>query len=202
MEIYQSLKSPWDIRLLQIHPGSPADPLSVSLQTCCLKDEPAYEALSYVWGDPRVTKQIICDGVPANITVNLFSALVCFRLPDKPRTLWADAICINQQDLDERASQVQIMHLVYRNCRTCLVWLGPEDEHIPIAQSIIKNIASIVCTRFSIPEEELDDHLRKNGRDMLQAQEIGFTGLPGPDPQVWGSLLHFFGRPWFSRVWV
>ncbi|KAI9166321.1 hypothetical protein HJFPF1_02420 [Paramyrothecium foliicola] len=69
---------------------------------------------------------------------------------------------------------------------------------------IIRSMVSIVCTRHSVSEEDLDHHLKKNGRDIYQPQEIEFgtNGLPTPDPRVWGSLMHFFSRPWFSRVWV
>ncbi|KAK4216295.1 heterokaryon incompatibility protein-domain-containing protein [Rhypophila decipiens] len=64
-----------------------------------------YEALSYVWGpDSQPGEVIFCDGQPLKITANLADAIRHLRLPDQPRTLWIDQICINQQDMAERSN--------------------------------------------------------------------------------------------------
>ena len=42
--------------------------------------------------------------------------------------MWADAVCINQSDLDERSSQVSIMGDIYKNAQKCQVWLGTVEE--------------------------------------------------------------------------
>jgi hypothetical protein len=44
--------------------------------------------------------------------------------------LWTDAICINQQDLDERGHQVQLMGSIYRNAHMVIVWLGTDDDKV------------------------------------------------------------------------
>jgi len=73
-----------------------------------------YEAVSYVWGDATKWKIIVCDGLNVSITQNLFEALQRFRTPDTMRTLWADAVCINQGDTSKRTSQVRVMGVIYR----------------------------------------------------------------------------------------
>ncbi len=40
---------------------------------------------------------------------NLAEALPYLRLEDRSRTLWIDAICVNQSDIAERTSQVKKM---------------------------------------------------------------------------------------------
>jgi hypothetical protein len=49
-----------------------------------------------------------------------------FHLRDRDniRTLWADALCINQQDRVEKALQVSMMARIYTQCKQCLLWLG------------------------------------------------------------------------------
>jgi hypothetical protein len=42
--------------------------------------------------------------------------------------IWIDSICINQNDLAERASQVQLMGRIYRNAHSLFAWLGPKDS--------------------------------------------------------------------------
>ena len=69
---------------------------------------PRYEALSYAWGNTWDKVNITCDGISVWITQNLFDTLHKIRLPNRPRFLWADAICINQEDMEERERQVRL----------------------------------------------------------------------------------------------
>lgn len=190
------------IRLLTLYPGAGDDPICISLHTVCLDDNPQYEALSYVWGDRTSMQTVTCDDIPIQVTPNLHSALLQLRHAREPHQLWIDAICINQEDLDERAEQVQIMHTIYKSCTRCLVWLGTSDIHAEVGLDIVDNISHIVSKRLSIMPNELDHHLQVNGRSQTQALEMGFDDLPPPDSQKWGSLFHFLCRPLFSRVWV
>jgi hypothetical protein len=50
------------------------------------------------------------------------------RDPDLPRVMWIDAVCINQNDLEERGDQVQIMALIYAYAAKVTVWLGEEAD--------------------------------------------------------------------------
>ena len=34
-----------------------------SLQVVCLVDDPQYEALSYAWGDPKITRPVVLQGM-------------------------------------------------------------------------------------------------------------------------------------------
>ncbi|KAF2995165.1 hypothetical protein E8E14_001903 [Neopestalotiopsis sp. 37M] len=112
---YQSLDpSLRQIRLLTLLPASDIveDTVSAILQTVSLNDEPAFEALSYVWGDGRDTVEINVDGKTANVTRNLGTALRRLR-GSTPRVLWVDALCINQSDIDEKNNQVPLMSELY-----------------------------------------------------------------------------------------
>ena len=86
---------------------------------------PSYDALSYVWGDPRETASIRLNGKRHQVTVNLEVALHYLR-GTEARVMWIDAICINQQDLREKNYQVQRMRSIYLNARVVVIWLGEE----------------------------------------------------------------------------
>src|SRR5436190_15840060 len=90
-----------EIRVLLIQPGNWDDPINCSLETVSLACNPHYEALSYVWGDPHVTESIRMDGAEVQITINLNDALRRLRTTHRTRTVWVDALCINQQDDQE-----------------------------------------------------------------------------------------------------
>ncbi|OCK92539.1 HET-domain-containing protein, partial [Cenococcum geophilum 1.58] len=94
-------------------------PLSVPLE-----DAPSYEALSCVWGDPTNTVEIICGQRRVSITVNLRDAIRRFRYKNECRVLWADAICIDQRNIEERGRHVQLMGMIYWKVDRVLVWLG------------------------------------------------------------------------------
>ncbi|KAF2140466.1 uncharacterized protein K452DRAFT_252116 [Aplosporella prunicola CBS 121167] len=199
---YQSLPGPRYIRLLELLPGPPEARISVVLQDCLLDTAPAYDAISYVWGDPTAREEINCGDGRVSITRSLHDALRRFRREQEPRLLWADAICINQGDLAERAQQVQIMDCVYKSARVCLIWLGPSDEDTDVAMQLMRDISAEVCKRKGIAPEDLEREFDENGRDMLQAKHIGFNNLPPPNSPLWVSLGRLFKRKWFSRMWV
>lgn len=110
-----------NIRVIELFPGEPEDQLICRLVEVSLDDPPSYEALSYVWGDANVRQAILCNGSIAQITVSLAQALHWLRLPNAPRILWADAICMNQDDMIERNHQVQLMGQVYSTAAKVIV---------------------------------------------------------------------------------
>ncbi|KAF0324640.1 hypothetical protein GQ607_008079 [Colletotrichum asianum] len=76
-------------------------------------DSATFEAISYVWGTHSRNEIVICDGKRLKITKNLRTALQRVRLPGGTRRLWADSICINQEDPNERGHQVALMGDIY-----------------------------------------------------------------------------------------
>jgi hypothetical protein len=134
------------IRLLKLPPATDTKAIiQGSLLHTNLSSNPTYEALSYNWGDLKVTTPMLLHSKPYPITLNLHAALTQFRLPDTGRILWVDALCINQNDIPERNVQVsQMRHHyhptitssststneppIYTGPTSVLVWLGPDPS--------------------------------------------------------------------------
>jgi hypothetical protein len=57
--------------------------------------------------------------------------------------IWIDAMCINQNNLEERNSCVMKMDSVYDIASYMLVWLSPEDQMTLAAIDAIRKIASV-----------------------------------------------------------
>jgi hypothetical protein len=55
-------------------------------------------------------------------------ALRAFRKPDTIVPPWADAICINQKDNDEKTCQVPLMGKIYGQASNVKTWLGEESQ--------------------------------------------------------------------------
>jgi len=115
------------IRLLALYPYDKRRPETVKckLFTVRFSEKPEYEALSYTCGDSKSTETIRLDGEPFAIQENLYNALDNLRPTGRrPRMLWADAICIDQSNLQERKRQVGLMDYIYTRASTVLIWLG------------------------------------------------------------------------------
>ncbi|KAF5649059.1 Het6 heterokaryon incompatibility protein [Fusarium tjaetaba] len=120
-----------EIRLLTLLPPRDGDAnihctLSHAVLNNASSENPKYEALSYVWGEPDFSEAIILNNHTFFITPSLKYILSCLRQRgDEPRVLWVDAICINQSDVEERGHQVALMREIYSNCQRDIAWLDP-----------------------------------------------------------------------------
>ncbi|KAK9780814.1 putative Heterokaryon incompatibility domain-containing protein [Seiridium cardinale] len=123
------------IRTIILHSGQFNEDIQCSFHIVSLDGNLEYEALSYVWGDPTITQPVIVDGNEMQVTTNLEAALRHLRSDQKPRTLWVDAICINQQDDREKSAQVPMMGKIFQQATSVLAWFGHGDEDIIIGIS-------------------------------------------------------------------
>jgi hypothetical protein len=79
-------------------------------------------------GDASNKRHITLDGFDVEVTENLAVALRSLRQRESARTLWIDAICINQTDNSEKDIRVAAMGAVYESAGTVIVWAGPESN--------------------------------------------------------------------------
>nr|XP_036583874.1 heterokaryon incompatibility protein [Colletotrichum truncatum]KAF6793133.1 heterokaryon incompatibility protein [Colletotrichum truncatum] len=114
-----------EVRLVLVEPSEPGSDIECSLRTFGLDNIPAYTAISYAWGDRRDNVRILIDGRPRMVTTSLRDALIALRDSVHAIWVWADAISINQSDIQELSRQVQIMDKIYATAERVAVWLGP-----------------------------------------------------------------------------
>ncbi|KAG9503330.1 hypothetical protein J7337_006175 [Fusarium musae] len=139
---------PTQIRLLHLLPAKEStNPIACRLEVVAFEENPVYEALSYCWGDNTLLQGTKCNNEAFQVTESLFSGLQHLRNDHTERTLWIDAICINQNDLEERQSQVKLMKDIYTKSERVVIWLGPDP---PLMES----------TTF--PDEIKNDFVRPN----------------------------------------
>jgi hypothetical protein len=165
-----------DIRSVWLDPGTPAP----------------YEALSYVWGSADKshlvyvgqTKQYILQ-----VNRNLYCALQHLRDEFQERTLWIDAICIDQSNIEERGSQVAQMGDIYRRAQQVVVWLGPGNDDSKFALELLDDRGSKVEFDGGKTREKL-----ANGREGTDTVNLSQREMD--------ALLSLFNRSWFDRLWV
>jgi hypothetical protein len=141
-----------DIRLISVERSRDDGALRCKLHCAPLTEDLNFHALSYVWGDPADKQTILVNGQPFEITQNLYNFLNqswkdedLFRrhrpsthdgedsalLSTEPLYWWTDAICINQEDIDEKSIQVPRMGELYSTASQVWVWLGNSESLFP-----------------------------------------------------------------------
>lgn len=122
---YDHLESKQHIRIMTIKPWlgkkNDEEPVHVHLEQYPVSKCPRYQALSYTWGQPlRSDRVLVDDRFYISVTPNLLRALMQLRCK-KSVTIWIDAICINQEDIDERSAQVRFMAPIYYGAQEIIV---------------------------------------------------------------------------------
>lgn len=118
---YEPLPSWTSMRLICLRAGTFDTPISCTMTARSIESHPQYEALSYCWGDSINSGSILCGGRMINVTQNLWHAMRRLRQPDQERILWIDALCIGQEDIHERATQVGLMREIYSQATTIVI---------------------------------------------------------------------------------
>ncbi|KAI1175482.1 heterokaryon incompatibility protein-domain-containing protein [Nemania sp. FL0916] len=193
------------MRILRLLPGSRQDDICCQLTAVNLDDcVGTYEALSYVWnpkGYPKETTPIQVNDKTLRVGANLRSALFYLRMEiDKPRTLWVDAICIDQSSIPERNRQVAFMGDIYRSSQRVVVWMGKDTAMTPTAFRIMRELASEAETRRA----ELAAHV-DNDDIMTVASSYVRKGIESPlaaKHESDGSILHLGWDDWWQRAWT
>lgn len=148
-----------------------------------------FTALSYVWGDPALSHNLICGSSRIRITANLDKALRRLRLKDKTILIWADAVCINQSDLEERGQQVQRMNCIYSEEGACsvAVWLGGGDD-----------MDKCIDFLWGLSSAQYESRVTSDQADeAIQTELHRWFGSGDIRP-----IEKFLGLPWFTRRWV
>lgn len=186
-----------EFRLVRLHAGQGDEIPHCSLVVDNIDEASSYEALSYVWGDATITRQILLsDEGPTvsfstphlfNVTVNLFDALLHLRLPERPRILWVDALCINQGDTSERNDQVAMMSKIYRQSHRVVAWLGQSD---PATDFLLSNLYQAFKPGFFCAECAGEGTAQQAGPPRLTLSSIRKL------------LRKLLSNNWWSRAWV
>ncbi|KAI1130243.1 heterokaryon incompatibility protein-domain-containing protein [Nemania abortiva] len=178
---YQSLPPSAQTRIIVLEPsGDASAPLVCKIEELIIESDEGFQALSYTWGEPNFTERLIVDNTTfLRITPNLRDALRRFRKPFSPRRLWVDAVCINQQDEEEKRRQIPFMDVIYRGASAVLVWLG----NYPTQAACLASIKA---------------YPRLLGKERTPGSRVGRQ----EHSELLMSISSLVQLPWFSRRWI
>ncbi|KAI0102601.1 heterokaryon incompatibility protein-domain-containing protein [Nemania sp. FL0031] len=173
---YSVLSHPDSIRVFDLAPSSdstaPIQGEIVELRLSDVCTETGYTALSYVWGANEIRHRIQVGDSQLGVRPNLISALYDLRREDRNIRLWVDALCINQNDVNERNHQVQQMRRIYSSSLETIIYLGNRhDESEQVNWSLLERYAT-----------------RAMNKNEVELAPV--------------FLYEVLSRPWFQRLWV
>ncbi|PMD46760.1 HET-domain-containing protein, partial [Hyaloscypha variabilis F] len=173
-------------RLISLLPGEGTSPIVCQMLTVDLNTKPRYEALSYVWGvvDDSNKCGILVNGAPFPVGENLWLALYHLRDKTGVQPLWIDAICINQKDELEKATQIREMKNIYSKASTVLAWLGTSNEYLDEAFDTMEALYCIIP------------------RSILYGPPIVFPLTEDAARDLIAMCRIFSVCPYWSRVWI
>uniref|UniRef100_L2FF75 Heterokaryon incompatibility protein n=1 Tax=Colletotrichum fructicola (strain Nara gc5) TaxID=1213859 RepID=L2FF75_COLFN len=175
-DIYQTLENTTDMRLLTLDPGGYDDPVRGSLHLTTTSGFLEYVAISYTWAgedeNMERSEHIMLNSQSFAVTPNCEAALRRARSRSGPKTIWIDAICINQEDLRERGHQVGLMQQIYSRADLVLIYLGEPSQEEDELLAFISG----------------QDESLSRDRDLLR--------------RLRKALCRLFQRRYFSRFWV
>ncbi|KAH6868095.1 heterokaryon incompatibility protein-domain-containing protein [Alternaria rosae] len=178
---HKPLQTRDSIRVLELLAGTSGSTLSCRIfEIRRMDSDVQFEAISYVWGSPFPECYLydVESRTAVTITENLSLALQALRYPDRSRVLWADAVCINQSDNNEKSHQVEKMGLVYAAASMVIVWLGNKE-----LREAFEHVKSL--------EESPNDIVSIAHREPISLVDSAVT-----------AILSIVGTEWFTRLWI
>jgi hypothetical protein len=177
-------------------------------------------ALSYVWGSAEDIVYITVNGKRFGVTRNLFDALKFLRPREDGGMLWVDAICINQDDPEEKKIQIALMRRVYRQAQSVTAFVSLVQKDTEILKDLFTRIYTAgkkckeVLESGDIPKQQLNKDrelmtCHHDDRPLFQVVPLQSSGtfiedygVPAKDDAAWKAWRRFFASPYFRRIWI
>ena len=176
------------IRLIKLFPAPlSGQKLACQLITRNLEDNPSYIAISYRWSDEWSNDQLktepfmTVNGYKLRVGVGTYEALTGVRSRWRARSIWIDAVCINQDNDHEKGQQVMMMADIYARASKVVVWLGKPAN----ASLAVRMLRGLWVRMILLPPQIATDAYEL--RTMFRS---------------WLALRELVRRSWFERCWI
>lgn len=190
------LTAPDAVRLVNIHSPTNDGIINATLSDAILSQNPYFYALSYEWGPIEGLRTILLNGFSIQIRKNLYDFLSIYSEKGGARALWIDAICINQDDVQERNRQVSLMGDIYKTATCVRLWLGNEADSSGALLRHFREEGACIRAFARLPSN--DD------RDVRVVTELPPALEPTPPDlsQHVTALARLLRRSYWERAWI
>ncbi|KAK0665478.1 heterokaryon incompatibility protein-domain-containing protein [Cercophora samala] len=170
--------------------------ISDALPLAEMLDHPTYGQFHLELGGVLPPGTIMIDGIQVVVGGELHRALKTMRRVDEDLKIWVDAVCIDQQNTDERSRHVRAMGEIYAGAETVRVWLGEDSGFrvMPFLNTIY--LMTDILIDIKAPDE------MGNLIGALHDVQRRFIRHPRSRELDWDMIAEFFNRSWWHRTWV
>ena len=209
-----------EIRLIKLLPPSKSTPdaacISCEISHHSLKDGPStlpqYTAISWTWGHEPSIHSILLNGSPFPVRQSLHDCLFAMSEAGSyiDTFLWADQLCIHQANIEERNSQVQLMHAIYTRTERVCAWLGASTSDSARGLALLSDFQSWCMTvktdrsNLGFLGSEGTDRPTLAFLDTEQWQPLLTKWMEGQGETeaVVDQLFDILERPYWTRIWI
>ncbi|KAF2161879.1 hypothetical protein M409DRAFT_58660 [Zasmidium cellare ATCC 36951] len=188
-----------------------------------IKEAPPYVALSYAWGDPSVTKEVLLDEKRVEVTASLESALRHLKNSvDSSLALWVDYLCIDQGNEVEKAQQVSHMRDIYATASRVVVWLGVQEtiqdiglaidwidhfgdraHRLGIGRTPARVLRKLLSPTDDHPSGAVEELDQRDISDFVESLTTSLDASRNPHyERLMAALQGFLSVAYWRRIWV
>ncbi|CAN9191102.1 unnamed protein product [Alternaria alternata] len=167
--------------------------IEIEIDQYTLTEDLDYDAISYVWGSAPASVTVKCNGRPLVVTstaLEMLHYLHRYQTNTTTRKIWIDAICINQEDEEEKCIQIPLMRDIYSRARAVIVWMGLSTPETDVFFAEFQEMR--VKVKMWKAKYDADPDCPDPDGEELPCHEEAF----------WGGLSQLFRNEWFRRLWT
>ncbi|KAI0431674.1 heterokaryon incompatibility protein-domain-containing protein [Xylaria sp. FL1042] len=186
------------VRVVELLPGTGDNPIMCNLKVCTIDN--IEEALSYVWGQKEHEGSILVDQQSFRLTQNLYDILCGLRYPDTVRTLWIDAICIDQSNVQERTHQVRLMRHIYSKAQKTIIWLHdnkkpPDDpDEVKYSTPLPSGFGGTTMNEYDLAS--ILREIQQHEDSTWNKKKLALFYM------LYRCLKEILSHEWWNRIWT
>lgn len=190
--VYEPLVDARHIRLLRVFwDAQQSDVMNCEFKIMSINDPDCdFIAISYMWGSPAKTHEVLCGGQTIEVTASAMSILSNIASKRTLEYIWIDGVCIDQGNDVEKGMQVRLMADIYSNAKSVIAWLGGPDADTEEALNFVQVLRVAV-----------HDVLEPGTIKFEKSALVQRPNCESPSHR-WRALTKLLRNPYFGRCWV
>ena len=169
--------------------GDPTDPLMVSLAHAPSHSAGTYIAVSYAWDHTGPMCELILSNQKTMVRKGLETMLRTLHSSGGEISVWVDAICINQDNLEERNRHLTRMHEIFLMATDVICYVGEATTDSDLALELALSLG----WQYRILQDKDGNWFANKDRKQYTKEEL---------PRLCAALYKLLLRPYFRRVWM
>ncbi|RDW56713.1 hypothetical protein BP6252_14006 [Coleophoma cylindrospora] len=159
-----------------------------------------------MWGNEAAKKKILLNSSEFYVGENLWDALHYLRKSGDPMPIWADAICINKEDVPERNRQLPLIKWIYFRAKTVVVWLGKKYSRYQSCMQVqtSQEVALQATSQDELQKSAVASETPTESIQAPKALALGIDEKAGMNAnnEEREMVMELCADPYWNRLWI